>query len=58
MGYLKKSHSKIWSILKWVYKHTQTDKWVCTLTECYLLKMGVTTPRNNTHIYYVLLNFL
>ena len=30
-------------VLKWVYKHTQTNKWVSTHTQCGLLKMGVTT---------------
>jgi hypothetical protein len=29
----KNSRSKSWSILNWVYKHTQTDKLVCTYTQ-------------------------
>jgi hypothetical protein len=47
------SRSMIWSIIKWVYKHTQTDKWVCTHAHCCLLKVGVTTPgsRKNAPIY-------
>jgi hypothetical protein len=42
-SYEKISHSKSWSILNWVYKHTRTDKLVCTHTQYGLLKMGVTT---------------
>ena len=55
MGSFEKfSRSKIWSILKWVYKHTQTDKQVWTHTQCGLLKMGVTTP-GSIENYFVLL---
>ena len=40
----KNSHSMIWSIIKWVYKYTQIDKWVYTHKQCVLLKVVVTTP--------------
>ena len=48
------SRSKIRSILKSVYKHTQTDKQVWTHTQYGLLKMGVTTP-GSIENYFVLL---
>jgi hypothetical protein len=57
----KNSRTKIWSIINWAFKHTQTDKLVCTHTQCGLLKMGVTTPgsrKNAPYIYIYLFIYI